>query len=185
MRTFISLEIPKEVKTEIGLIQKRLKFHLPKARWAKPEISHLTLAFLGSITPNKIRLVKKILNQSAVDRPIKLKFYQIGGLPNPKKARVIFLDLKGDLDKLDRLAKNIRHQLKKEGIYFDEKPFLAHLTLGRLKRHQDISPFITKIQIPQKEFLAPEVRLVKSTLTSSGPIYEGIYDKISSNGQKI
>jgi len=107
MRAFISLELPEEIKKEIALIQQELRAHFPQARLVNPQIAHLTLAFFDSITPNKIEMVKKIL-EKIVYAPIKLKFYRLGCFPNIKKPRIIYLELKGDLDRLDHLVKNIR-----------------------------------------------------------------------------
>ena len=173
MRTFISLELPSEVKQEIALAQQELRFCLPQVHLVNPQTIHLTLAFLGSISPNKIQIIKKIL-EKIVSAPIKLKLHRLGSFPNPKKPRIIYLDLKGDLDELDRLVKNLRYQLKKKCVYFDDKPFSAHITLARIKKRQNLTTVITKIQIPPKEFLAEEVNFTKSILTPAGPIYETI-----------
>jgi len=186
MRAFIALELPEkirtslrenlvsgEIKTEIGKIQRELKIAGVQAKWVKPEIAHLTLAFLGSITPNQVEPIGKILEVSASQiKPISLSLSKIGCFPSLAKAKIIFVSLEGELEKLNDLAKEIRHGLKREKIYFDEKPFVNHITLGRIKKRQNLIRLIEKIKVKRVEFVVSEVSLTKSILTESGPTYK-------------
>lgn len=172
MRTFIALELPEEIKTEIKNIQKQLERAGVQARWVKPEIAHLTLAFLGSITPNKVEPISELLEEVAREiKPVKLKVHQLGSFPNFSRPRIIFLDLAGELGELNTLAIKIRKRLKKEGIWFDKKPFVSHITLGRIKRRQNLTKIIKEIKIKKVEFIANETTLTKSQLTETGPVY--------------
>lgn len=175
MRTFISLELPETIKKEIGEIQRKLKETGLQARWVKPEIVHLTLVFLGSITTNKIDIVDNVLeNIVSQTKPVKLKLSQLDCFPNSAKARIIFIKLSGELEKLNALAIKIRKQLKKENIWFDTKPFNAHLTLARVKKQVNLTEIVKKTKIKKTEFIANEVTLTKSQLTNLGPIYHQI-----------
>lgn len=173
MRAFIALELPEETKKEIGKIQRDLKKAGVQARWVKPELSHLTLAFLGSITPDKIKPLSDILNEVAYQiKSVQLHLSKIGCFPSPARARIVFVDLGGELGKLNALAIKTRKGLKKEKIFFDKKPFVSHITLGRIKRKQNLTQLIKKIKIKKANFIASEVSLTKSILTKSGPIYQ-------------
>lgn len=175
MRAFIALELPAKIKTQLGEIQKELIGEGIKARWVKPKIAHLTLAFLGSIAPDKLETVEKILKEVAGQiKPAKLKLHQLGCFPSPVKAKIIFVDLQGELDKLNALAIKIRKRLKKGKIYFDQKPFVAHITLGRIKKKQNLTQITGKIKIKRLEFTARAITLNKSQLTETGPIYRTI-----------
>jgi len=172
MRAFIALELPKEIKTEIKNIQQQLERAGVQARWIKPEIAHLTLAFLGSITPNKVEPIGRVLEKVAEQiKPTQLYLSKIGCFPNPAKARIVFVDLQGELGKLNALTTKARKGLKKEGVWFDEKPFAAHLTLGRIKKRQNLTKITKEIRIKKVQFIADEISLTKSQLTEAGPIY--------------
>lgn len=175
MRTFIALELPEQTKKEIKKIQGDLKKVGIQARWVKPELSHLTLAFLGSITPDKVDLISHTLEEAIAEtRPIKLHCLKLGCFPNPAKPRIIFVDLGGELGKLNALALKIRKGLKKEKIYFDKKPFASHVTLGRIKKRQNLTKLVGKTKVKKAKFVAQEVSLNQSTLTKTGPIYKQI-----------
>jgi 2'-5' RNA ligase len=175
MRAFIALKLPSRIKKDLEGIQKDLKTAGVQARWVKPEIAHLTLAFLGSIAPDKVDTGGEILNEVAQQfKPVKLKLSQVGCFPSLQKARVIFVNLQGELGKFNALAIKIRKRLKKEKIHFDEKPFTAHITLGRIKNRQNLTEIIRKVKIKRTEFIADEITLTKSQLTETGPIYQSI-----------
>lgn len=179
MRTFIALELSEEIKKEIGKIQKDLAAIGMQARWVNPKIAHLTLAFLGAITPEKIGLIEKILSEVVGQiKPIKLFLNKVDCFPSLAKARIIFLSLGGELGKLHALATKIRKRLKKEKIWFDQKPFAGHLTLGRLKNRQNLTEALKKIKIKRIKFVGKTIALNTSQLTPQGPIYKKIIEKM-------
>ena len=170
MRVFIALELPEETKKEIGKIQKQLQKTGAKATWVKPEIAHLTFAFLGSVTHKEVEIIHKILDEITL-RPIKLELGQLGCFPHPERARIIYIDFQGDLKELKELAKLIHHDLKKQKIWFDDKPFAAHVTLGRVRKRPNLTHVLKGIKVKKLEFLAQEITLNQSELGSSGPTY--------------
>lgn len=173
MRSFIALETPQEIKKEINKVQKNLSVAGIKARWVKPQNIHLTLAFLGSITPDKIKIVSNIIKQIAQQTPpIKLLINKIDCFPSPARPRVIFLSLEGEVEKLNFLANEIRQKLKKEKIWFDEKPFIPHLTLGRFKYSQNLTEILKKVRNKRVEFIGKNINFISSQLSPSGPIYK-------------
>lgn len=172
MRSFISLELPEEVKKEIAKLQKQLQRAGVKAIWVKPEIVHLTLAFLGSVTHKELEIIHKILERGLPSfSGLKLKLGLTGCFPNPERTRIIFVELQGDLEELHHLANLIRQNLKKEAIQFDDKPFVAHVTLGRIKKRQNLTHILKGVRPKKIKFLAREITLNQSELSSSGPTY--------------
>lgn len=175
MRTFINLEIPKKIKKDLEKIQKELAKAELRAKWVKPKNSHLTLVFLGKTDPKRIESITQILRKASQEiKPIKLHFLKIDGFPSLKKAKVIFISLGGELGKLYALSLKTRKELKKEKISFDEKPFRAHLTLGRLKKPQNLTEVIKKVKIEQVSFITNQISLTQSQLTPTGPFHTNL-----------
>lgn len=159
MRTFLALEIPPNIKLKMAAIQKGLQQEKIIGRWTKLENLHLTLVFFGNLKPD-FQKIKKI---KPVD--FKLQFLKLEAFPSIKKAKIIYLKLDGDLPELER----IRNQFIEE-----KRPFVAHLTLARLKKPQNLGQVFTQIKIPKIKFTANQISLFSSTLTPSGPIYKKI-----------
>jgi 2'-5' RNA ligase len=172
MRAFIALELPEKVKKEIAKLQKQLQRAGAKATWVKPEIAHLTFAFLGSVTHNEVEIIHKILEKEVKKSSLlKLELGLVSCFPSPERARIIFIDLQGDLKKLNYLVKQIRKNLNKQKIWFDDKPFVAHATLGRVRKRQNLTHILKGVKIEKIEFLGQEITLNQSTLGHSGPKY--------------
>ena len=172
MRAFIALELPQEIKKALANGQEELKKAGVQARWVKPELSHLTLAFLGSITPKKKEKVEAILEEATKQvKPFSLRLQKVSAFPNLNNPRIIFLDLEGEIEKLHFFVKLLKRGLKKEKIFFDDKPFACHITLGRIKRKQNLKKIINQIKLEKVKFVADKVSFMESTLTPSVPIY--------------
>ena len=170
MRVFIALELPEEIKKQIAKLQKQLQRAGAKATWVKPEIIHLTLAFLGSVTPNQLEIIHKVLDE-ITPKLIKLELNQLGCFPYPEKARIIFLDLQGDSKELNQLTNLIRQNLKNQKVWFDDKPFKAHLTLGRLRKQTNLTHVLKGVKVKKIGFSAQEISLNQSVLGPTGPKY--------------
>jgi len=178
MRTFIAAEIPEKIKNHLEKTQARLRRSGVRATWVKRKAMHLTLIFLGEITPEQAEKAAKILKtQTELPGPIQLKLTQLGAFPNLDFPKVIWLGLSGEIEKIKSIDFQIRKQLKQEKIPFDPKPFVAHLTLGRLRRmkprqRRQISKILKQFKLKEKPaFEISQIVFIKSQLTSQGPIY--------------
>jgi len=54
MRAFIAIVLPSGIKGAVSKIQGELKTTLPKISWTKPDNLHITLKFLGEISPQQL-----------------------------------------------------------------------------------------------------------------------------------
>ena len=76
------------------------------------------------------------------------------------------------VDTLLSLAQDVYRAAWDVRIPFDDKPFKAHITLGR---RVDLSSIrLNTIEVEHVAFPASGITLYKSTLRPSGPIYEAL-----------
>jgi 2'-5' RNA ligase len=95
--------------------------------------------------------------------------------PSESYIRVVWIGLKGD-GFLKKLQKEIEKKLE-EFHFRKDFEFLPHLTLARVKFVSDKDRFISslkKIEVEEKELEVKEFKLIKSTLTREGPVYEDV-----------
>ena len=167
MRLFIAIELPKEIIEELSRLQKELKqdgLRLVKA-------FHLTLKFLGEVPDPKLEALKEGLSM------IKFKSFdaelsEIGVFPDYDHIRVIWAGVKAD--QLYSLQKEIELSTERLG-FLREKDFKPHLTLARvnfLKDKEALKNKLNSLKINNTKFKVEDFRLIKSTLTPTGPIYE-------------
>ena len=170
MRCFISIDMPQEIEHEVKKIQKKLPEF--KGKLTEFENLHLTLKFLGDgITEEKIEEIKKRL------RDIEMEKFEVSideiGVFTEEHIKIIWLHL--DSDNLLKLQKEIDDRL--QDLFGPEERFMSHVTIARVKFIHNREKFLEdlkKIKIKEIKFNADKFKLMKSELTSFGPIYKVI-----------
>ena len=66
-----------------------------------------------------------------------LRAQGVGVFPNPRQARVFWVGLAGDLDRLRSMQANLESRLESVGFFREPRNFRAHLTIGRTRRRMD------------------------------------------------
>ena len=152
MRLFIATPITLPI---YGAIKQDLS-HFIEGKWVEGWNLHLTHKFIGEDEPEKYKIKLKVKNE-------KLKINGIGMFG--KK----ILYLKADIDD------NINKQINEKFNLKQNKPFVPHITLCRIKELKNGYQQALK-KWENINFEVPfEVYLYKSTLTKKGPVYEKIY----------
>lgn len=164
-RLFIAIDLSQKIKERIVRLQNNLKTESPRATWVRPENIHLTLIFLGNTDYNQIPEIISILSKLK-DDVFEVTFSSLDGFPNQNRAEIIFLGIKENLA-LKYLQGKIRTSLEKLNLRIDDKAYVPHLTLARLKRPKKLTK--TKIDIDIGNFLAKEFTLYESELQPEGP----------------
>jgi len=173
MRSFVAIEISndniiksiKKFQTEINI----------NAKPVEPKNWHFTLQFLGEISEEISQKIIQALHKIEFSS-FSVNLKGVGALPKPKSPRVIWIgtDENGG-SMLIQLSKKVEKVLEPLG-FFSDKPFKPHITIFRIKKKIGD---ITKELDGQKmiDFGIQEVtniKLKKSELTPSGPIYSDL-----------
>lgn len=176
IRTFLAIELPEEIKTQLRNIQDRLKANVKGIRWTRLEGIHLTLKFFGSVSENDIANISGVVAKKTKDvSPFTLNVGTVGAFPNFKRPRVIWLGISGEVESLSALQKEIDTGLETIGFQRETRAFRPHLTLGRIKSPREVKG-LSKIIKEEKSdagesFIAGGLTLFKSELTPKGAIY--------------
>ena len=180
VRCFIAISLPNDVRAELTCLEERLKARRhASVKWVDPESMHLTLKFLGNVPVDSLpRIVEAISHVAASHPSFSLQVAGTGAFPNWQRPQVVWVGVRGDLGRLDTVQKELESALSPLGFPPESRPFSAHLTLGRLRERvttDDRRRFAEFAQkVPFETSLAFEVsavRLMKSQLTPTGPIY--------------
>jgi 2'-5' RNA ligase len=135
IRCFIAAALPAPVQAHLGKLQQRLRNRGLTARWVRPAAMHLTVKFLGELSPDTFDRVAEVLQPPLqVPGPLRLKPRELGTFPPGKKARVVWLGLEGDVAPLARAALEVEARVQRCGIERERRPYHPHLTLGRATR---------------------------------------------------
>ncbi len=180
IRSFIAIELPKELKYGLIQLQNELKStRCSFVKWVAPEGIHLTLKFLGNIATQKVDEVTGAMDKASKGvLPFQLETTDLGVFPNLRRPNVFWLGVGGDLDKLAALQKRIDDTLEPMGFAREKRAFTPHLTLARIRESaspQNILEFgelITKTHsVIKYKIEVSNISLMRSQLLPSGAIY--------------
>lgn len=140
---------------------------------------HLTLAFLGQISPAQIDSATAAVSRASADLdPFRL---QIDGelLALGARRSIIATAVKGDVDQLYRMWRKVQDALEENGFHASEQEFRPHLTLARIRRRagtrerraiwRAAESQLAPLRI---EFQVRELGLYRSHLGKSGARYQ-------------
>jgi 2'-5' RNA ligase len=179
IRSFIAIELPQGLKTELAKLQTKLKVERPRIKWVSPDDIHLTLKFLGDIEPAAVDRITRAMTEAVNGiRPFELTVRGLGVFPNPRQVQVVWVGLEGQMDMLDRLYKQLENSMAKAGFPPEKRGFKPHLTLARVadeampEERKKFGDFITDSKAGiNYTFKDKDLSLMKSVLTPRGAIY--------------
>jgi RNA 2',3'-cyclic 3'-phosphodiesterase len=138
MRLFVAVELSEAVRQEAARVTGELADAFgPDARravaWVAPDKMHLTLRFIGEADPATGKeLVRRVAVPFATPA-FRLAVGGVGAFPRQGPPRVIWLGIPEGAEALARIHDEIEARLDGLGIEREDRPFRAHLTLGRVK----------------------------------------------------
>lgn len=183
MRTFIALELPKDILQTLAQRQKELKELPVPVKWVPPAHFHLTLKFLGETAAADLPVIQKNL-EACAGAKIPAGLTQISAFPDAARPQVIWAGLKAKTDALKELREKIETLISPLGYPAEERAFHAHITLGRLKTRQGQKTLKKALMacppFPKETFTLELLSFFQSTLTPAGPVYQRLHQIILS-----
>lgn len=175
-RLFVAVKIPETIAGKIEEIR-REAYPIPNNyRWEPKEKYHLTLKFLGDIEENRNEsIIKALENVASRNARINLAFDKFGFFKKSPVAGILWFGFNAGKN-IYEIAEQIDIKLNEIGFEKERRPFKPHLTLLRLKGGEDpeLLKNILNFDVPQIDFIADELVLMKSKLLKTGSIYDDL-----------
>jgi len=123
IRTFICIDFPDEVIKEVTRIQQIIEKQNFTGKLTELENLHLTLKFLGQVSPEKLNKTKEKLSQIKFLRGA-LRLSEVGTFKFRRKPKIVWIKIRGDIFDLQK-------QLDKSlsDLFPEEDRFMSHLTV--------------------------------------------------------
>ncbi|MCX7862001.1 MAG: RNA 2',3'-cyclic phosphodiesterase [Bacteroidales bacterium] len=147
-------------------------------KWVNINQLHITLVFIGEVDDNIAKSIvcecNHILSEisvSILNLDCYLVFY------HRRVPRVVGIKFEPN-NFLVMLKSNIENMLKKYDILIEQRPFVPHITFGRVKHTNNVQIFEqyeTKL-LEKNVFHADKLILFQSTLTPQGSIYNVLWE---------
>ncbi len=181
-RLFVAIDLPEDVRESLGRLQTDLRQHdLSGLRWTRPGGVHLTLKFLGETPASSLAAIEGALARAVRGTPtFRLALGAPGTFGNRRGPRVLWLDVEGDVARLQTLQAAVERELAAIGFAPEERGFSPHLTLARVPQPpspglaERISRALEAVAAPRGEFEVTELVLMRSSLQSGGAVYSRV-----------
>ena len=187
MRTFIAVELDGPAREAVAGRVRRLAGTIDGVRWIKPDNIHVTIRFLGEISPETRSLVERVLRNAAIGfSPFDVTIGEMGAFPSIRRPRVLWAGIGKGKDELRRLQSRIEEGLGGIGIPAERRPYTPHITIGRLKRQSkniNLSGIARDSGI-ESGFVVDRVVLFESELRPEGAVHKVIYEASLKSGQR-
>jgi RNA 2',3'-cyclic 3'-phosphodiesterase len=138
VRTFLAIELDDAIRQRLAAVQERLRSQAGGVKWVEPANIHLTLKFLGEIEEDVAALVAEALAPVAAGiEPFEMRAAGIGSFPPHGAPRVVWVGIQETTGRLLELHRRVERELEALDIEREDRPFAAHVTLGRVKDRPD------------------------------------------------
>ncbi len=177
MRTFVALELDEDCREGLVRAIGALKRVASGVRWVKPDSLHVTLKFIGDIKSTDLPdAIDCLQDAAAAVEPFTMSVGGLSGFPPRGTPRVIHVGAEGPGDVFRRLHAAVDGALAEElGVSPDNRRYIPHVTLGRVKRRGECPSLQTMREALEDDdfgqVLVDSFVLMESDLRPDGAVY--------------
>ncbi len=175
IRTFIAINLPDPVKKTISMFQHDASGDGFNVRWVKPENVHITIKFIGDIPQDLADRIKdEVFSAPPLYKSFALACGGTGVFPNLKRPRVFWAGITKGVKELTEIAEIVDDRLAALSISRENRPFRAHVTIGRFSRSPEdraIRQFVSSELLSTEDISVNKMTFMKSELKREGPEY--------------
>ncbi len=167
-RLFVAVPLPSALLEFVANAQ-RLLPPLPGLRLLREDQLHVTLAFIGEVGDDKAASARAVVEAVPEDMGGVAVVERFLMLPNPKRAKVVAVELSDADQVLGRLFETVMGGLERAGVMRrEQRPFRPHLTIARLREPGQVQP---RSECARAAYAVESVCLFESELRREGVRY--------------
>lgn len=180
MRSFIAIEISAEARECLAAFQRELRATGAQVRWVRPEAMHLTLAFLGEVDEKYLDDIRAAMTLSAeASPPLQLELQGTGTFGSSRSRRVVWVDIRGDVDGLQKLQTQLAEALRAAGFETEDRKFSPHITLGRIHGRRNLDGMMKRVDAASDRrfgsITVNNLTFFRSTLRPEGALHTVVF----------
>jgi 2'-5' RNA ligase len=175
MRVFLAITLPDPIKAQLASAVQRFAPLAIDVKWYTKDHFHLTLAYLGEVSPAILPYVTASADRvCAALPPFACHVAGFGFFGTKRNPQTLWAGVEAGPE-LEMLHELLWKELKKFGYANEEDEFHPHITLGRCREsarnHAVIEAMDADPESDFGEWEVARVTLFESRLTPRGPIY--------------
>jgi 2'-5' RNA ligase len=145
-------------------------------RRVEPADWHLSLRYVGE--PGEVGLDRLLaaLDEADLGRPFDLGLDGLGAFPRPGRANVLWLGVGRGAAELDALRERVEEATEHSGLGREERPFVPHLTLSRIRPAVDVWAWLEADPDLRVRWRVEGVLLMRTVRDGRDSRYEDVAD---------
>lgn len=155
-------------KVKVNLLKKEIEH-----RWVPRANYHCTLNFLGEVENEKVSVLEAILHDVAsTHSAFELKLQGVDAFPETSHGRVLYVGVQNSKH-LRSLQEELSSALKANDFLFEERPYVPHLTIARLRNPRNLIDTLSPVKNQNFGTVAVhKVSLFESKSGGAFPVYK-------------
>lgn len=174
MRAFVAIELSEELRRSLAAVSRELGALPADVKWVSHDSFHITLQFLGEVSPQLLpQLFAAIEDSASMAGPFTLTVGGIGTFPAGHRPRVIWAGGRAP-HILYTMQQRLAGNLSRLGFVPDHR-FSPHVTLGRVRSPRNLALLLEALPRYAGHVFGQQqvetIALMESHLTPAGAIY--------------
>lgn len=183
LRLFIAVKLPDSLKIKLGEWRSQQQGRLAFKKWTHREDYHITIQFLGDVSPDRVPAIAKKLQKTACQfQPFMLETGNVGVFGTETSPRVLWAGLIDHNGMLSKLQEKVTEDMEEFGFVKESRPYRPHITIAR--KYAGNEPFqlhqlpallpqtASSEQAERKDFWTVREFALFSTHLHDSPMYE-------------
>ena len=182
-RCFISVDVEgSELLDALVGVQDDLRSTGADLKLVKKDNIHITMRFLGDVDEGLVKKLKELIGEVEFS-PFSVELRGVGAFPNLRRPRVIWVGLAEGVEELSRVYSEVESGVTGLGFKPESRGFSPHITLARVRSGRNRDALVERLRGHTDDsfggFLVERVKLKRSVLTPSGPVYSTLAGSVS------
>lgn len=182
IRSFVSIDLEDEqILSKVDSVISSLTAIGADLKPVERENIHLTVKFLGNVTPAKLAEVQTALGKVKFE-PFTMEVRGSGAFPSLKRMSVVWVGIGEGWSMAEQIFEQTEKLLHEVGFSRETRPFSPHITIARVRsprKRDELAAFLGHLADESfGAFNADRVRLRQSVLSPSGPRYSTLFEAL-------
>ena len=178
MRAFFGIPVPDDVKTQLAAAVQRLAPQANEVTWCKRDQFHVTLAYLGEVSPAILPHVTAVAERvCAAQSAFTCEASGFGFFGTKRNPKTLWAGIAPTAE-WDVLYERLWAELTKFGFKNKEPAFRPHITLGRCRESARNQAVVQAMDADEAtafgDWEVKRVTLYESRLTPHGAVYRNL-----------
>jgi len=171
MKVFVGVDLSAEARAALAASLSGVEI---PGKPSPPQNWHITLRYIGAMDDVSLDRLLAGLDEAELGGPFTLRAAGLGAFPKPSKATVLWVGLGHGSDRLESLAESVQEVVDRIGHGREDRPFIGHVTLARIRPPVDVRRLMSSVDVPAVTIPVGEVTVFESIQVTGGTEYHPI-----------